>query len=136
MMQKAGYLQRTGYRAFDSEGNLHEIAELHLLGTRYALRIADLARALSGHGYLQVEELSHNWNYYLGTTRGLSQVSMSGKALNIELFEGGNFTVSLHSLRAVLYGKERIATIVRIPALVAAGIRRVGEGQQKISAAG
>jgi hypothetical protein len=134
MMQKAGYLQRTGNRAFDSDGNLHEVAELHILGNRFAIRLNDMARSVSGHVYVQVEELSHNWGYYLGITRGLAQVSVSGKALNIELFEAGSFTVSLNALRSVIYGKERTATIVRIPAPASFRLRRVEEGQQKISA--
>lgn len=134
MMEKAGYLQRTGTRAFDSEGNLHEIAELHILGNRFAIRLTDMARAVSGHVYVQVEDLSHNWNYYLGITRGLAQVSVSGKALNIDLFDAGSFTVSLNALRTVMYGKERTASIVRIPAQTAFRFRRVEEGQQKISA--
>jgi len=134
MMQKAGYLQRTGNRAFDGDGNLHEIAELHILGNRFAIRLTDMARAVSGHVYVQVEDLSHNWNYYLGVTRGLAQVSVSGKALNIDLFETGSFTVSLNALRSVIYGKERIATIVRIPAQNTFRVRRVEDAQQKISA--
>ncbi|MGA9029541.1 MAG: hypothetical protein WB404_03850, partial [Methanoregula sp.] len=44
-----------------------------------------------------------------------AQVSASGKALNLELFEAGNFTVSLLAIRSVIYGRERLATIARIP---------------------
>ncbi len=89
-MEKAGYLQRTGYRAFDSEGNFHDVIELHILGTRYAIRRSDLVKAVAGHLYVQVEEIVHNWNYYLGATRGLAQVSASGKALNIDIFNEGS----------------------------------------------
>jgi hypothetical protein len=135
MMEKAGYLQRTGYRALDSEGIGHEVVEMHILGNRYAIRRTDLAGAVAGHVYVQVEELNHNWNYYLGITAGLAQISASGKALNIELFGSGNFTISLHSLRSVVYGKERNAVIVKIPDQTSIRLRRVVEGQQKISAA-
>jgi hypothetical protein len=135
MMEKAGYLQRTGCRAFSSDGELHEVVELFILGNRYAIRRTDLARAVSGRVYIQVEELNHNWNYYLGITTGLAQVSMSGKALNIDLFEAGSFTVSLTSLRSVLYGKERNAMIVRIPVPSSIRLHRAEKGQQKISAA-
>ena len=134
MMEKAGYLQQTRYRAQDSEGTAHEVVELHILGNRYAIRRADLIKAVSGHVFVQVEELSHNWNYYLGQTRGLAHVSASGRALNIELFEAGNFTLSLATLRAVVYGKERSVVIVKIPETPAVKIRRIVEGQQKISA--
>ena len=134
-MEKAGYLQRTGIRALDSDGGMHEVIELHILGNRYAIRRTDLARAVSGNVYVQVEELHHNWNYYLGVTVGLAQVSASGKALNVELFGSGNFTLSLNSLRSVMYGKERTAGIVKIPPQVSVRFRRIVEGQQKISAA-
>jgi hypothetical protein len=135
MMEKAGYLQRTGIRALDSDGGMHEVIELHILGNRYAIRRTDLARAVSGNVYVQIEELRHDWNYYLGVTAGLAQVSASGKALNVELFGSGNFTLSLNSLRSVMYGKERTAGIVKIPAQESVRFRRIVEGQQKISAA-
>ena len=135
MMEKAGYLQRTGYSAFDSEGNVHAVIEFHILGMRYAIRRSDLSKAVSGHVFVQLEELTHQWQYYLGAVKGLAQVSVSGKALNIELFETGNFTVSLNSLRGVMYGKERMATIVKIPAQPAISARQSVYGQQQISAA-
>lgn len=134
MMEKAGYLQRTGCRALDSDGHVHEVIELHILGTRYAVRRADLAKAVSGRTLIQIEELSRNWEYYLGVTRGLAQVSVSGKALNIDLFGTGSFTLSLTALRAVLYGKERLAAIVRIPESPAQKLRLLADGQQTIGA--
>lgn len=133
-MQKAGYLQRTRCQAIDSDGVLNEVLELHICGARYALRRADLIRAVSGRVTVQVEELTKNWEYYLGATAGLAQVSASGKALNIDLFGSGSFTVSLASLRQVLYGKERLAGIVRIPDSPAQRLRRVSGGQQTFSA--
>ena len=137
-MQKAGYIQRTGCRAIDRDGRQHEVAEVHIMGSRYAIRLADLARGISGRQVVvQVEALFREWNYYLGTTCGLAQVSASGKALNIDLFEAGNFTVSLASLKTVIYGRERCATIVKIPEQPASPVwkaRRAG-GQQQISAA-
>lgn len=134
MMEKAGYLQRTGCRALDSEGNAHEVIDLHICGARYAVRRPDLVKAISGRTLIQVEELTRNWEYYLGVTSGLAQVSASGKALNIDLFGAGSFTLSLNTLRAVLYGKERLAVIVRIPESPAQKLRRVASGQQTISA--
>ena len=133
-MEKAGYLQRTGCSAIDSNGDMNEVIELHILGTRYAIRRSDLIRAVSGRVVVQVEELTRNWNYYLGATRGLAQVSASGKALNVDLFGAGSFTLSLASLRAVMYGKERIARIGKIPETSSQRIHRVVEGQQKLGA--
>jgi len=133
-MEKAGYLQQTRSRALDSDGVSHDIVELHILGSRYAIRRSDLVKAISGRIYVQVEELTRNWNEYLGLTRGLAHVSASGKALNIDLFESGNFTLSLSVLRSVIYGKERFVAIVRIPEAPAVRIRRTAEGQQTIGA--
>jgi hypothetical protein len=136
MMEKAGYLQRTGYKAFDGEGRLHEVIELHILSVRYAIRRSDLAKAISGHVLVQVEELTHNWTYYLGATSGLAQVSVSGKALNIDIFNEGSFTVSLRALGSVMYGKERYAFIMKIPEQVfpSQKMRRVTVDQRRISA--
>jgi hypothetical protein len=115
MMEKAGYLQRTGIRALDNDGVMHEVIEVHIHGLRYALRRDGLAGAITGRVFVQVEELTHNWNYYLGSTCGLAQISMSGKALNFDLFNEGCFTVSLRAVRNVMYGKDRYAFIMKIP---------------------
>ena len=136
MMEKAGYLQRTGYRAFDSDGNCHDVIELHILGVRYAIRRSDLVKAVSARLLVQVEEITHDWNYFLGATRGLAQVSVSGKALNIDIFNEGSFTVSLSTLRNVLFGKERQACIVKIPdqTMQSLRIRKISTDQKQISA--
>jgi hypothetical protein len=85
--------------------------------------------------FVQVEDITHNWNYYLGATRGLAQISISGKALNIDIFNEGNFTVSLRALGSVIYGKERFAFIMRIPETPQPQkIRRVTLDQRRISA--
>jgi hypothetical protein len=115
MMKKSGYFRRTGSIAYDAAGSPHEIIELYIQGERFAIRLADLARAIGGRVHVQVESLTHNWKYYLGGISGLAQVSGSGKALNIDLFNAGDFTVSLKCLRAVMYGMERSAVIVKIP---------------------
>ena len=136
-MQKAGYLQRTGCRAFDREGVAHEVIELHIVGTRYALRIHDLAQGISGHVFVQVESLVRDRNHYLGATCGLAQVSASGKALNIELFDAGNFTISLSTLKSVMYGNMRKGVVARIPDQPMQPVwkpRRQTMGQQNISA--
>jgi hypothetical protein len=137
MMEKAGYIQRTGCSAIDCDGKVHEVVELHILGTRYAVRLADLARGITGRVCVQVERITREWDNYLGTTCGLAQVSLSGKALNIELFDTGNFTVSLATLRSVIYRKQRLAVIVKIPAQPpqpAWRPHRLADDQQRISA--
>jgi hypothetical protein len=136
MMQKSGYFRKTGCIAYDSDGKPHRVIELHVQGDRFAIRLADLARALAGRVHVQVESLAHNWKYYLGSVNGLAQLSASGKALNIDIFECGSFTVSLNSLRAVIYGSDRMAVVVKIPEDLPSPARQKKYpcGQQQISA--
>jgi hypothetical protein len=136
MMEKAGYIQRNGCRAFDSDGILHEVIEVHIQGSRYAIRVAGLAGAITGRVFVQIEELTHNWNYYLGPTCGLAQVSVSGKALNINLFTDRSFTVSLGALRSIMYGKEKYAFIMKIPDQSGqlSKMKRFSQDQMQISA--
>jgi hypothetical protein len=136
MMEKAGYIQRNRCRAFDSDGILHEVIEVHIQGSRYAIRVAGLAGAITGRVFVQIEELTHNWNYYLGPTCGLAQVSVSGKALNINLFTDGSFTVSLGALRTIMYGKEKYAFIMKIPdqSVQLSKLKRFSQDQMQISA--
>ncbi len=132
MMKKSGYFQKTGCVAVSADGSSHEIIELYIEGARYAIRRSDLARSIGGRVFVQVEALVRNWGYYLGAVTGLAQVSISGKALNIDLFGVGDFTVSLNSLRAVLYGKERFAVIVKVPDHTPpARYRKIPCGQQQ-----
>ena len=115
-MQKAGYLQRTGCRAFDRDGVVHEVIELHIVGSRYALRNRIFGgKVFPGMCLFRVESLVRDWNDHLGATCGLAQVSASGKALNIELFDAGNFTISLSTLKGVMYGNMRKGVVARIP---------------------
>jgi hypothetical protein len=136
MMEKAGYIQRNGCRAFDRDGILVEVIEVHIQGSRYAIRVAGLAGAITGRVYIQVEELTHNWNYFLGSTCGLARVSVSGKALNINLFNDGSFTVSLGALRSILYGKDKYAFIMKIPdqSVQLSKMKRFSQDQVQISA--
>ena len=135
-MEKAGYIQRNGCRAFDSDGILHEVIEVHIRGSRYAIRVAGLAGAITGRVFVQIEELTHNWNYYLGSTCGLAQVSVSGRALNINLFSDGSFTVSLGALRTIMYGKDKYAFIMKIPdqSVQLSRMKRLSQDQMQISA--
>ena len=95
---------------------MHEVIELHIVCGRYRLRIRRSGkRYFFGHVFVQVESLVRDWNHYLGATCGLAQVSASGKALNIELFDAGNFTISLSTLKGVMYGNMRKGVVARIP---------------------
>jgi hypothetical protein len=136
MLERAGYIQRNGCRAYDSDGILHEVVEVYIRGSRYAIRVSGLAGAITGRVFVQIEELTHNWNYYLGLTCGLAQVSVSGKALNINLFNDGSFTVSLGALRSIMYGKDKYAFIMKIPdqSVQLSKMKRLSQDQMQISA--
>jgi hypothetical protein len=54
--------------------------------------------------------------------------------MNVELFNAGSFTISLSTLRAILFGKDRTAPIARIPDQSGPRFRRVALGQQTIGA--
>jgi hypothetical protein len=136
-LQKAGYVKRSGFKAIDGGGNVYEVVDLHIMSASYAIRLEELVNAISGHGCVQIEGLTHEWNYYLRDTCGLAQVSASGKGLNIELFNGGTFTVSLAALRSVIYHEAQYAAIVNIPEQPAQPVwrdRRISPEQQMISA--
>jgi len=134
-MERAGYIQKTRAHASDSDGVAHEVVEVHIHGSRFAVRTRNLAAAVTGKISVQVEDLTHNYGFFLGSTRGLGRVSASGKALNISLFHEGEFTVSLASLRSVMYGRERTAAIVKIPSHdIDEKMRRVTTDQQQICA--
>jgi len=136
-LQRVGYAQRTGRRAFDSRGFEYEVLDLYIFGTRYAIRLEELARAVAEHGAVRVEELSREWKNYLGATRGLAQISASKKGLNIELFDGGLYTTSLAALCRVIENRERYASVVKIPeppVLSAGKDRRISPGQKRLTA--
>lgn len=136
-LQKVGYAQRTGRRAVDSSGFEYEVLDLYILGTRYAMRLEDLVRAIAEHGAVQVEGLTRDWKYYLGATRGLAEVSVSKKGLNIELFDGGMYTTPLAALCRVIENRDRYAPVVKIPeppVLLSEKDRRIFSGQQRLSA--
>lgn len=115
MMQKAGYIRRSGWSAIDNSGIPWEILEVRIHGATLAIRYQDLVKVLSGGMAARVERIGRNWMDYFGGLAGLAQVSKSGKAVNINLLCGDMFTVSLDSLRAVIEKQERFATVAEIP---------------------
>jgi hypothetical protein len=116
MMKRAGYLEKGREPAIDLQGKYWETIELHINGMRLAIRMADLRGALAGRIFAQVERLERNWGLRITGIAGLARLSASGRALNIELNEGGSFTVSLDMLKAVVSRKERFAAIASISA--------------------
>jgi len=135
MISKAGYFQQNGYAALDDEGMPKQIAELNIHGTKYGIRIDELNMTLHGHHPARVERVFQNWQQYLGGIAGLARLSRSGKALNIELVEGGRYTVSLDSLVTALARRGMYASVGEIPEPVTSWDtrgRKIAQGQQTI----
>jgi len=135
MISKAGYFQQNGYAALDDEGMPKQIAELNIHGTKYGIRIDELKEALYGCNPARVERVFQNWQQYLGGIAGLARISRSGKALNIELVEGGRYTVALDSLVSALSRRGVFASVGEIPEPVTSwdlSGRRIAQGQQTI----
>ncbi len=135
MISKAGYFQQNGYVALDDEGMPTQIAELNIHGIKYAIRIDELKEAVYGRHPARVERVFQNWQQYLGGIAGLARISHSGKALNIELVEGGRFTVSIGSLVSALSRRGVYASVGEIPEPVPSwdiGGRKIAQGQQTI----
>jgi hypothetical protein len=136
-LQKVGYAERTGRRAVDSGGFEYEVMDLHIRGTRYAIRLEDLARAIAEHGAVRIEEITREWRSYLGAACGLAQVSASKKGFNIELFDGGQYTTPLAALCRVMENRERSAPVAKIPeppVLSTKRDRRISPEQQRLAA--
>lgn len=135
MISKAGYVQQNGYAALDDEGMPKQIAELNIHGTKYGIRLDELKEALYGRHPARVEMIFQNWQQYLGGIAGLARISRSGKALNIELVEGGRYTVSLDSLVSALSRRGVYASVGEIPEPVSSWDirgRKIAQGQQTI----
>ena len=136
-LQKVGYAQRAGHRAVEHSGFEYEVLDLYIFGTRHAIRLEDLVRAIAEHGAVRVEGLARDGKYYLGATCGLAQVSVSGKGFNIELFDGGMYTTPLAALCRVIEHRDRYAPVVKIPeppVLSGEKDRRISPGQQRLTA--
>jgi len=124
MMKNAGYLQMNRRPVLDEDGIPLDILELYLYGTRLCIRVNELRNALRSGVSARVEKIQRNWMAYIGGCAGHAQISKSGKALNIELWNGERFTVALDSLHAVLCSRERYASVAALPYCVTGPIVR------------
>ncbi|MFA5295382.1 MAG: hypothetical protein WC382_07705 [Methanoregulaceae archaeon] len=115
MMKQAGYLQLNHRPVLDEDGLPLDIIELHLYGTRLGIRVRELRDALRTGIAVRVEKIRWNWMAYTGGVAGQAQVSKSGKALNIELWNGERFTLALDALSGVLGSRQRSASVAALP---------------------
>lgn len=115
MMKRAGYIQLNRRPVLDEDGIPGDILEIHICSTRLCIRISELRNSLHSGSPARVEKLKWNWMAYIGGIAGLARVSKSGKALNIDLFNGERFTVARDALQAVLCNRERFASVAALP---------------------
>ena len=137
MITRAGYLKQIGFAAIDEAGSPQEIVELRIYGMKFAIRLEELRDALERHQTARIEKIFQNWQQYLGGIAGLVRLSQSGRALIIEMIDGGRFTVPVDAVYSALYRRESFAPVGELPGPLtgwASGGRRLAEGQQRISA--
>jgi hypothetical protein len=115
MMKNAGYIQLNRRPVLSEEGVPLELLELHVFGTRLCIRLGELRQVLYHGSLAGVERIQWNWMAYVGSRAGIAHISKSGRALNIELFNGERFTLALDSLQAVLSCREKFATVAVLP---------------------
>ena len=136
MITRAGYLKQTGFAAIDDEGSPQEIIELRIYGTKFAIRLDDLRDTLERHQISRIEKIFQNWQQYLGGIAGLAKLSRSGRALVIEMVDGGRFTVPVDAVYSALCRRESFAPVGELPEPMTGFTgrgRRIAEGQQRIS---
>ena len=114
-MENVGYILMDRVKVLNWEGNEEEILSLNIRGRRFGIRTSEIENLLDGGTEAKVERLRRNWRFYLDGVEGVAEVSRSGKALNIELFGSGRYTLSLQGLRSVLSGGSRYAMVAGYP---------------------
>jgi hypothetical protein len=114
-MKQAGYIQLNRRPVLGEDGAPLDILELHICRTRLCIRIHEIRTAVSKGTSARVEKLKWNWMAYTGGIVGCAQVSKSGKALNIDLYNGERFTLSLDALNAVISCRVRYASVAALP---------------------
>jgi len=130
-MENVGYILMDRSRVLDGDGNEEEVLALSIRGRRFGIRARELSALLEGGDPARVERLGRNWRSYLEGVEGFAELSRSGKAVNLELFNSrshepsgsGNimlsasewYTISLRALRSVLSGESRYAMVAGVP---------------------
>ncbi|MDD4127749.1 MAG: hypothetical protein PHV39_08710 [Methanomicrobium sp.] len=103
-MIRAGYIQKTGYPAMDSEGSKHQILEICVSKKTYAIMVTDLRRTLYTGENGNVWYIKQNWGRHIAAKAGDISLSHSKKAVNITLENGKRYTVSAGAIRNILSG--------------------------------
>jgi len=108
-----GYIRRSRATALDEHGVPIEVLELHLPGSTYAVRSDELRSALRGSFSARVFHVKRNWHTYLCGTFGICNLSLTKRAMNLTLFDGTRYTVSVRSLKSAL-SSSRYASVASL----------------------
>jgi hypothetical protein len=130
-MENVGYILMERSRVLDGEGNEEEVLSLSIRGMRFGIRTSEMGDLLASGAQARVERLRRNWRLYLDGAEGMAELSRSGKAVNLELFNSrshepsgpGNielfgaerYTIALRALRSVFSGESRYAMVAEVP---------------------
>ena len=115
MLKKSGYVQVGRRMICDSDGQENSIIEVMIHGTRFGIRLPELYQAMAGIRAARIEPIRRSTVTQLCGTAGMVFCSLSGRAVNIELNNGDQFTVSVRSLRHVLTHYGKYAPLYCIP---------------------
>jgi len=97
-----GYIRKSRATALDENGVSIEVLELHLLGSTYAIRSDEIRSALRGSFSARIFHVKRNWHTYLCGTFGICNLSLTKRAMNLTLFDGTRYTISVRSLKSAL----------------------------------
>ncbi len=114
MLKKAGYVQAGRRVICDCEGHENSIIEVVIHGTRFGVRLPELYQVMAGIRSGRIEPIRNSGAAHLCGTAGVVFSSLSGRAVNIELNNGDQFTVSVRSLRYVISHYGRYAPLYSI----------------------
>ena len=113
-MIRAGYIQKTGYPAKDSDGTTHQAMELCVSKKTYAVLVRDLRRTLYTGESTEVWYVKQNWGRHLDAKAGTASLSRSKKAVNITLENGRRYTISAAAVRDILSGHCTYSSVAEI----------------------
>ena len=82
-MIRAGYIQRVGYRAPDTNGGKIQVLEIGVHNRIYVVSFAEIKRLLNIGGQAYVWTVRQNWGKILNNIAGTASISASKKAVNI-----------------------------------------------------
>lgn len=113
-----GYIQRSRATALDENGVPIQVLELHLPGSTYAIRSDEIRTALRGSFSARIFHVKRNWHTYLCGTFGICSLSLTKRAMNLTLFDGTRYTISVASLKSALSSSRYapVASLTREPA--------------------